>query len=141
MTQTYQMFISHIVLLLDILVLVNHQDLKLVDQRQQADQKQLTDQKQEKSELLAFSKLCSHPQMKFTVWILQWTAINQTRSQQFECFIQKNCLQINFNQSVITNESFGSDWIEIKCIQIKFLFDWRQSIATFTLWILPWVAV
>jgi len=76
------------------------------------------------------------PQTKFMAWKLQRTAVNQTRSQHFECFIQKNYPQINFNQSLITNEGFRSDWIEIKCFQVKFLFDWRQSIATFTPWFL-----
>jgi len=27
--------------------------------------------------------------------------------------VQKNCPQINFNQSIIVSESFRSDWIEI----------------------------
>jgi len=43
--------------------------------------------------------------------------------RHFECFIQKNCIWINFNQSFITNESFRSNGIEIKRIQAKFLFD------------------
>jgi len=85
-------------------------------------------------------KTTQPPQTKFTAWKLQWTAVNQTRSQHFECFIQKNCSQISFNQSDITNESFRSYWIEIKCFQVKFLYDWRQSIATFTPLILSVVA-
>jgi len=43
--------------------------------------------------------------------------------QHFMCFIQKNCLQINFNRSVTTNETFRSDWNDIKRIQVKCLFD------------------
>jgi len=89
--------------------------------------------------LPAFSKLSSHPQTKFT-WHESCNglaAISQTWSHHFECFLQKNWSdQINFNQSVITNEGFRNDWIEIKCIQVKFLFDWRQSIAIFMPWIL-----
>jgi len=74
--------------------------------------------------LLAFSKLRSHaPTEKIHSVKVEWTTVNQTRSQYFDCFIQKNCPQINFNQSVITIESFGSDWIEIKRIQVNFLFD------------------
>jgi len=49
---------------------------------------------------------------------------------------RKIVFQINFKQSVITNESFRSDWVEIKRIQVKFLFDWQQSIATSMPWIL-----
>jgi len=30
---------------------------------------------------------------------------------------------MNLNQSVITKDRFRSDWIEIKRIQVKFLFD------------------
>jgi len=40
-------------------------------------------------DLPAFSKLRSHPQTKFMAWKLQWTAVNQTQSQHFGCFIQK----------------------------------------------------
>jgi len=60
-------------------------------------------------------------------------SIKPDSSILIECFIQKNCLQINLKQSVITNENFRSDCIEIKRIQVKSLFGWRQSIATFTL--------
>jgi len=39
-----------------------------------------------------------------------------------ECFIQKNCPWINFINQLL-QMSFRSDWIEIKYIQEKFLFD------------------
>jgi len=39
------------------------------------------------------------------------------------------------NHSVITKESSRSNWIK-SIRQVKLLFDWRQSIATFTPWIL-----
>jgi len=74
------------------------------------------------------------PQTKFT---LQWTTVNRTPSNPaFWVFYSEKLFQINFNQTVLTNKSFRSEWIEIKLnIQVKFLFDWRQSVAIFTLWL------
>jgi len=49
-------------------------------------------------------------------------------------------LSILINQ-LFTNESFRSNWVEIKHIRVKFLFNWRQSIANNTPWILSVVTV
>jgi len=54
----------------------------------------------------------------------------------FWVFYSENCLHINFNQSVIANESFRSDWIYIKTYPSK-IFIW---LTTFRPWILMWVA-
>jgi len=42
-----------------------------------------------------FSKLRGH-QTKFSACNLQWTSVNQTQSQHFDCFIQTNCLSDQF---------------------------------------------
>jgi len=45
-------------------------------------------------------------------------------------YSEKIAFQINCNKSFTTNEIFRSYWIEIKRIQVNFLFEWRQSIAS-----------
>jgi len=46
-----------------------------------------------------------------------------TNTSILSALSRKIVFHINFNQSVITKESFRSDWIEIKHISVKFLFD------------------
>jgi len=67
----------------------------------------------------------------------------------FWVFIQKNCLQINLNQSVITNESFITDCIETKIFvwltavhcnfhTVNFVSGWLRSFENASYFVLFW---
>jgi len=68
------------------------------------------------------------PKTKFTACCLQWTTVNQNLCI-LNALISKSFLWIKCFNSVIMNESFKYNRIELEHIQVKFLFDWWQSIA------------
>jgi len=87
--------------------------------------------------LPAFSKLRSHPQTKFTAW--NWVAMDCRLSNKNFTWICLISIQSLLKLSFVITDWLKLIWGQLFWINIqnaRIVFDWRQSIATFTPWIL-----